>query len=539
MAQIIRTCRRALLSGLSLVPLLVPAALAAKRIDNSALAVYARARVADGRKDAASAVASYNAALTMASDATTVAFRAYRAGVDGGDYKLALRAAQALDRLDIVPPDARVLLFIAAVRDRDWAAAQTRLDRMRNQEGFGFLAPMLGKWLAPPKQSGGTEASDGNLYSPENDALLAIAGGHYAESATAVRTLWPTDPDRARSLRIAAASSLAARKQSALALSLLDGADSELAAARDVIARGKRTQMVIDSPARATAFLLSRMASDLIAQGASRSAITLARLATFADPENPQVALVAATALGATKRHREALMLLDIARRDPVYADAAASLQIDQLDGLGRFEQAYAAAVTRSSKSVIDLSRLGDLAARHSRYGEAAGHYRAAIARVGEGKAGAGLWLALGNMLDLSGDWKAARPALERAQRLAPDEPRVLNQLGYGMAVRGEDVPQALALLRRANDLQPENAAITDSLGWAEYRSGDLERATVILERARMLDPVEPEIAEHLGDVYWASGRRIEARYAWEAARIGAAGDMAARLPGKIERGLP
>jgi Flp pilus assembly protein TadD len=99
-------------------------------------------------------------------------------------------------------------------------------------------------------------------------------------------------------------------------------------------------------------------------------------------------------------------------------------------------------------------------------------------------------------------------------------------------------VGQALVLLRRANDLQPENAAITDSLGWAEYRRGDITRATAILERARMLDPVESEIAEHLGDVYWAGGRRIEARYAWAAARIGATVDVAARLDGKIDRGL-
>jgi hypothetical protein len=53
-----------------------------------------------------------------------------------------------------------------------------------------------------------------------------------------------------------------------------------------------------------------------------------------------------------------------------------------------------------------------------------------------------------------------------------------------------------------------------------------------------MLDPAESEIAEHLGDVYWAGGRHIEARYAWAAARIGAASEAMARLDGKIDRGL-
>jgi tetratricopeptide (TPR) repeat protein len=538
--RIIRICSKLALLVPLLAPMLAPAPVAAKRLDASALAVYARARVADGQKDSASAVANYNAALTMASDATTVAFRAYRAGVDGGDYRLAVRAAQALDRLDIVPPDARVLLYVAAVRDRDWVAARTRLDQLRNQDGFGFLVPLFGGWLAlatgAPEDTKPT--GDGNLYSPENNALLGIARGRYADSATAIRTLWPTDPDRARPLRLAAAFSLAARKQRDLALSLLTDDDPAVVAARATIARGKPTAGRIDTPARAIAYILARMADDLVAQGSNRSAITLARLANFADADNARVTLAAVTALGAAKRHREALGLVETVRRDPVYADAAASMRIELLEALGRFDEAYAAAGSGSATSPAVLSRLGDLAARNARYVQAAGHYRRAISAVGADKAGAGLWLALGNALDLGGDWPGARPALERALKLSPDDPRLLNQLGYGMVVRDENVGQALVLLRRANDLQPENAAITDSLGWAEYRRGDITRATAILERARMLDPVESEIAEHLGDVYWAGGRRIEARYAWAAARIGATADVAARLDGKIDRGL-
>jgi tetratricopeptide (TPR) repeat protein len=511
----------------------------AKRLENSALAAYARARIADGAKDSTGAVASYSAALTMASDAATVAFRAYRAGVDGGDYRLALRAAQVLDRLDIVPPDARVLLYISAVRDRDWSAARTRLDQIRNQDGFAFLAPLLDDWLSLVSPTDIKPAEEGSSYGPENDALLAIARGRYADGATAVRSLWPTDRYRAGTLRLAAAASLAARKQHDLALSLLNGDDPTVTAGRASIGRNKHPHLTVDTPARAAGFLLARMSGDLMAQGSARSAVTLARLAGFADPENPQIMLVAATALSQAKRHGEALALADAVRGDPVYGDAAASLRIDQLDALGRFDQAYAEAVARAPKSAGELARLGDLAARHARYADAVGHYRSAIAAIGEDKAGSALWLALGNALDLSGEWKAARPALERAQKLTPDDPRLLNQLGYGMTIRGEDLPQALELLRQADRLQPENAAITDSLGWVKYRIGDLEGATAALERARMLDPAEPEIAEHLGDVYWASGRRIEARYAWSAARIGAAAAALARLDGKIDRGLP
>jgi Flp pilus assembly protein TadD len=115
----------------------------------------------------------------------------------------------------------------------------------------------------------------------------------------------------------------------------------------------------------------------------------------------------------------------------------------------------------------------------------------------------------------------------------------LLNQLGYGLAVRGEQLDRAASLLRKADAANPENAAITDSIGWAAFKAGQIGRAVEVLERARMLDPVEPEISEHLGDAYWAAGRRVEARYAWTAAREGAADDARSRIQDKIDRGLP
>lgn len=528
-----RTTRTCNLVALGLV--LLPAAATAKRIEESPFGAYVRGRVADRSNDGATAVKSYSTALDFASNDVLVAFRAYRAGVDAGDYPLALRAARTLQKADVLPPDARVLLYIGAVRDRDWASARLLLGRIAKEDGFTFLAPLFEGWLSLAAGSAAEpDKAKAFAYVPESRALLTIARGDYTAGVRAVEAIIDADSYRASTLRLAAAATLVSRKQDDLALKLLAGPDTTFAAARSMISSGKKLPGAVDTPARGAAFVLQRMAADLMSERSSRSAITLARMATFADPDSTQARLVLAATLSFSRRSEEALRLVETATSDPVLADAAHSTRIDLLEQLGRSDEAYAAALIRAPRSINDLTRLGDIEARRGNYKAAVGHYRTAVERIGDKDASAQLWLALGNALDQGGDWKAARPALERALALSPDDPRLLNQLGFGMADRGEDLDRALVLLKKASAAQPENAAITDSIGWAHFRAGNLASAIEILERARGLDPAEPEITEHLGDAYWAAGRRIEARYAWLAAREAAGDQGVARLNTKL-----
>jgi Flp pilus assembly protein TadD len=114
----------------------------------------------------------------------------------------------------------------------------------------------------------------------------------------------------------------------------------------------------------------------------------------------------------------------------------------------------------------------------------------------------------------------------------------VLNFLGYSQLERRENLAEAERLIREASKLQPDDAAITDSLGWALYVRGDLPQAIALLERAAQSQPADTAINEHLGDAYYSAGRRFEARYAWQAALTYAEGDAATRLRAKIDSGL-
>lgn len=117
-----------------------------------------------------------------------------------------------------------------------------------------------------------------------------------------------------------------------------------------------------------------------------------------------------------------------------------------------------------------------------------------------------------------SGDWPRAKADLQQALKLAPDEPLLLNFLGYSMVERKENLTEAAALLRKAADLDPKDAAIRDSLGWVQVELGDLAGGTALLEHAAEQTPEDPEVNYHLGEAYWRAGRRTEAVDQWNVA---------------------
>jgi Flp pilus assembly protein TadD len=114
-----------------------------------------------------------------------------------------------------------------------------------------------------------------------------------------------------------------------------------------------------------------------------------------------------------------------------------------------------------------------------------------------------------------TGRWVDAEADLQRALKLRPDDPELLNFLGYSWIDRGEKLTQALAMVRKAVDMDPHSGAMIDSLGWGYYRLGDYKSAVDNLETAVTLEPADPDVNNHLGDAYWRVGRRLEARFQW------------------------
>ena len=123
--------------------------------------------------------------------------------------------------------------------------------------------------------------------------------------------------------------------------------------------------------------------------------------------------------------------------------------------------------------------------------------------------------------------------------KLSPNQPQVLNYLGYSWVDRGQQLPEALSLLEKARALSPFDGYIVDSVGWAYYRLGRYADAAEALEQAVQLVPGDPTINAHLGDAYWRVGRKLEARFQWDhALAFGPTPDEKAKLEDKLKYGL-
>ena len=136
-------------------------------------------------------------------------------------------------------------------------------------------------------------------------------------------------------------------------------------------------------------------------------------------------------------------------------------------------------------------------------------------------------------------NWPAAEADFRAALALNPDQPQVLNYLGYSMVERNINMEEALQMIETAVAAEPQNGAIVDSLGWVLFQRGDYKAAVGHLEDAAALEPVDPVVNDHLGDAFWAVGRFIEARFQWNRAMsFNPAETDAARIRRKLEIGL-
>ena len=149
-------------------------------------------------------------------------------------------------------------------------------------------------------------------------------------------------------------------------------------------------------------------------------------------------------------------------------------------------------------------------------------------------------WFARAVAHSRTDDWAAAEADFRAALAVEPNQPTVLNYLGYSLIERGEKLDEALAMIQRAVTAEPDSGYIVDSLAWAQFRLGHYEDAVPNMERAVELQPTDAILNDHLGDVYWAVGRHREARFQWRRALSFAPADDLdeGRLRRKLEVGL-
>ncbi|RVT40830.1 tetratricopeptide repeat protein [Sphingobium algorifonticola] len=518
-------------------------------VDTPALHAYARARLADADGAGRIAVDGYATALAADPGNAVLALRSYRQAMEAGDRVLAVKAARVLDSAGVLPRDAVLLLIVESLSRKDWDNARALADRLEAEETFAFLAPYVASWVsvadgpyAPPEID--TKSAFGALagrYRDEHVALQALARGDVDAARPAIARALSLRTDVLPGLRVALALRLAALGQRAEADKLLDLAEPGLAPAQALLANGARITAPPMTPQQGMARLLSRLAAD-VGEGDSRTlALNLARLASFADPASDEMRVGIARELAASGLYEPAIAEASKVPPRSLWAAAADALRIAALAQGGQQSEALQlarAATTRDGATAAQYLQLGNLLADAGQFGDAADAYRAAQRLYPDGTVPWSLHLLEGSALERGGRWDEAKRALTRAAELAPQEPVVLNYLGYAQVERRQNVPAALALLRKASALRPDDPSISDSLGWAHFVAGDAKSAIAPLEKAASGAPDDATINEHLGDALWAVGRRFEARYAWAAAGLFAEGPAADRINAKAKAGF-
>ena len=264
------------------------------------------------------------------------------------------------------------------------------------------------------------------------------------------------------------------------------------------------------------------IASMLRGQDTSDFALALVRLALHLRPDHATARLIASDILGAGKRPELALDLLAGVRADDPLHPTVQMRRARMLQRLERGDESLSLLeeIARDYPARPEPHGLiGDILRIKRRFADAVVAYDRAIALAGPPLPNHWpLYYDRGIALERSRQWDKAEADFLQALRFAPDQPHVLNYLGYSWAEQNRNLEQAKVMIEKAVQQRPNDGAMIDSLGWVAMRMGDIPEAVRLLERAVELEAGDATINGHLGDAYWEAGRRLEAIYQWRRA---------------------
>jgi len=519
---------------------------------SDAARTYVQARAAAMSGDHARAAQLLAGLAEAQPDQADLAKKALSEAIGAGNMSLALSLAHSVPAAKL-PVDARMLLVTEEVRRRHPDRAAQWLAPVGGSGDLRDIVPLINAWTAAERGDARGALSALNdipgrsLIGPvdaEQRAFILLKLKQPADAEPLARQAIGRAGVRETRVRLAFADAFLAAGDQQRALMMVDGMGEGESAARARIAAGRNGGQAIDNLPGALSEIFTAFASDLVRLQPGSPPIGLVQVARYANPQNSSATALLAILLAGQDRTDEALALLRTVPVTDALMPQVRDVQVRILRDDKRFDEAYriaAAAAGASNADFGDFSRFGDLLEAMKRHNEAADAYGRAIAIAQSQKLDSQLWSLLllrASALENARRWPEAKAALQQALTLSPDQPLLLNFLGYAKLERGEDMDAAEAMIRKASDLAPDEASITDSLGWAEFKRGKVDDAIATLQRAAEKDPAQAEIQEHLGDALYRSGRRYEARFAWNASLVTAEDEIAARVKAKLAAGL-
>jgi tetratricopeptide (TPR) repeat protein len=304
-------------------------------------------------------------------------------------------------------------------------------------------------------------------------------------------------------------------------------------------------EKIVYTTPEGVAEVLFTMGSIMQGAGVEQDAIIYLQLARYLKPDFHLATLVLADTYSDARQYGAANALYNaIPAGSRYYGKAQLGTAINE-DRAGKTGSAIAILDKLSKRGADGYSALvakGDLLRLRMRFAEAVEAYTVALKKIPQLQSQHWpIFFARGSCLERLGKWPQAEKDLQKALELKPDQPDVLNYLGYSWLTRHENIPLARDMLEKAIKARPNDPQIVDSMGWALYLLKEYDEAAVHLEKALELLPGDPTINDHLGDAYWRLGRNTEARYQWERSLSFSPEDAkeAESIRRKLKEGLP
>ena len=520
---------------------------------------YLAARHASVERDSASAAAFYRSALRIDPKNNELLDRAFISSLADGDIDEAVKLAERILTVDKSNRVARLVIGVRDLKMKKYASAQLNINQSIRGPITDLVATLLSGWAS--FGAGDSKAAVANidkLTGPEwypifkdmHAGMILELAGKEKDAGVRLERAYKLDDGM---LRVADdyARWLTRNKDDAAATAIYEAFDKKLP--RHPLVQedlresraGKKMQPLVDSPQAGAAEALYGIGAQLTRHGGEDLALVYLQLALYLAPNHPLALLSLADLYESVKKPA---MAIKVYERMPASSVLKRNAQIQlatDLDAADRSEEAIKilkGVTAEDSKDVEAIMALGNIERGRKKFSDCAQTYSQGISALPDAneKTNWVYYYYRGICEERSKQWNKAEADMRKALDLQPEQPHVLNYLGYSWIDQGINLDEGMKMIKRAVDQRPDDGYIVDSLGWAYFRIGNYDDAVKNLERAIDLKPEDPTINDHLGDAYWRIGRTLEAKFQWAHARdLKPEPEDLPKIEAKIDNGLP
>ena len=496
---------------------------------------YLAGLIAAADHDTASAAVFFIGALSADSNNEQLSERAFVALLANGNLGLASQVAKDLLKRDPNNSLAKLVLGAKALKGKDYtkAAADFSVSGGASDVTSDLLTAWSQAGAGKTKQAVATlhrlDQTRFKVFRDYHEGLIDELAKRTEDARKHLKSAYDADPQTLRIVDAWARFSdrhgdAKAAKRAYLAFDKLLPRHPLVLAALAKLKKGKTLSPLVRSAQAGAAEVLYGLGAAGGQQSDDVAAMIYLRLALYLAPTDDLARVTLADLYERVGQHKIAIDLYKSVPKTSPFRDNA-QVQIALIsDELGHHKKAIERLTQMTARRPHDveaLTALANLQRTHKDYAKAEETYTKALAASG-GESVKTNWSILyfrGICNERVGHWPAAEADFKQALTLYPDQPLVLNYLGYSWINKNLHLNKGLQMLQKAVALQPEDGYIVDSLGWAYYKLGKYHHAERLLQRAVALKPADPTLNEHLGDVEWRLGHKLEAHFQWNYAR--------------------